>query len=245
MAVETWYKSWFNTPYYHLLYRNRDMDEAAAFIDTVLKYLNPAPGARVLDLACGKGRHSIYMASKGYDVTGIDLSEQNIAHANAFSDEHLHFFVHDMLLPFRENGFDYILNLFTSFGYFDTDKENLQTLQSAYTNLKPKGTILIDFLNVQYVKSHLIEKEEINVDGVDFKISRELCDGNIIKHIHVTDNGITHHFEERIKALSKQDFVGLMNRANFTIDDIFGDYHLAQHNETHSPRLIIIARKKR
>ncbi len=245
MALDTWYKSWFNTPYYHLLYRNRDTDEAAAFIDTVFKYLHPAKGSTVLDLACGKGRHSIYMASKGFDVTGIDLSEQNIAHANTFAHDYLHFFVHDMLLPFRENGFDYILNLFTSFGYFDSVQENLQTLQSACINLKPKGTFLIDFLNVEHVKSHLIENEELSVDGVDFKISREMCRGNIIKHIQVTDQGQTYHFEERIKALSKQDFMGLMSKANFTIDDIFGDYHLAQHNESSSPRLILIARKKR
>ncbi len=65
-------------PYYHQLYFNRDDKEAAAFIDKLIEHLKPAPGATMLDVACGKGRHSIQLAGKGFDVTGIDLSEDSI-----------------------------------------------------------------------------------------------------------------------------------------------------------------------
>ncbi len=245
MPVDTWYKSWFNSPYYHLLYRGRDTEEAGKFIDVAFKYLNPAKGSKILDLACGKGRHSIYMASKGFDITGIDLSEQNIASAKKFEHEHLHFCVHDMLLPFRENEFDLVLNLFTSFGYFDSMQENLRTLQSAHINLKPRGTLLIDFLNLEYVRANLVSDEKIEIEGVKFEISRTVESGSIKKHIKVQDGSSHWEFEERIKALNKQDFMGMLLQAGFTVEDVFGDYALGQFNEVLSPRLILVARKKR
>jgi 2-polyprenyl-3-methyl-5-hydroxy-6-metoxy-1,4-benzoquinol methylase len=81
---QAWFKDWFNTPYYHQLYFKRDEKEAAAFIDQLIDYLKPPPGSSMLDVACGKGRHSIQLASKGFDVTGIDLSEDSIAEANRY-----------------------------------------------------------------------------------------------------------------------------------------------------------------
>ncbi len=78
MENHPWFKDWFNSPYYHQLYFNRDEKEAAAFIDKLINYLQPAPNASMLDVACGKGRHSIHLAEKGFDVTGIDLSEDSI-----------------------------------------------------------------------------------------------------------------------------------------------------------------------
>nr|MCU0349019.1 methyltransferase domain-containing protein [Saprospiraceae bacterium] len=114
-----WFKNWFNSPYYHLLYKNRDEQEAKNFIDRLLTELRPLDGATVLDLACGKGRYSRYLASKQYKVTGLDIAEESIRFAQQFENEHLSFFQHDMRLPYRINYFDYIFNFFTSFGYFE------------------------------------------------------------------------------------------------------------------------------
>ncbi|MFS8082300.1 MAG: class I SAM-dependent methyltransferase, partial [Ginsengibacter sp.] len=111
-----WFKEWFNSPYYHKLYFNRDKVEAADFINRLVGYLNPPADSKMLDMACGKGRHSIQLASKGFDVTGVDLSEDSILSAKKFENNHLHFFVHDMRLPFWINYFDYGFNFFTSFG---------------------------------------------------------------------------------------------------------------------------------
>src|SRR5688572_19479368 len=99
----TWFKDWFNSPYYHQLYFQRDDAEAAAFIDKLIDHLQPSPRSMMLDVACGKGRHSIQLASKGYFVTGIDLSEDSIIEAKKFETDNLEFFVHDMRLPFRIN----------------------------------------------------------------------------------------------------------------------------------------------
>src|ERR1700712_4842000 len=100
MQKQPWFKDWFNSPYYHHLYFNRDEAEAAAFIDKLISYLNPAENARILDVACGKGRHSIHLAQKGFDVTGIDLSEDSIDEALKSETANLHFYRHDMRLPF-------------------------------------------------------------------------------------------------------------------------------------------------
>ena len=122
-----WFEQWFDTKYYHILYKDRDHEEARRFIDTLIKYLSPVPNSRILDLACGKGRYSVFLADKGFEVTGIDLSVQSIEYARQFENDHLSFYTHDMRLPFRINYFDYVFNFFTSFGYFEEDKSHRET----------------------------------------------------------------------------------------------------------------------
>lgn len=244
MAHDSWYRTWFDSPYYHILYRHRDLYEAARFIDRLFKYLNPDSDAEFLDLACGKGRHSRTIAAKGYRVTGIDLSESNIREAQRHADDRLKFHIHDMREPLAPNAFDYVLNLFTSFGYFDSLEENEKVLASTAVNLKPKGKLVIDFLNAHRVISGLVPEETIHENGVRFDIHRELEAGVIRKHIRVNDGDKTHRFEERVRALTKADFSGMLSRTGFEILDIFGNYGLEKFEAEMSPRLILIARKR-
>ena len=116
--TEAWYASWFNTPYYHLLYKDRDHREAALFMNTLTSYLNLRVNDTILDLACGRGRHAKYLSRKGFDVTGVDLSEESIEYAKQFESAKLHFEIHDMCLPYPQQ-FDAVFNLFTSYGYFE------------------------------------------------------------------------------------------------------------------------------
>src|SRR5215207_10157301 len=119
-----WFRQWFDSPYYHQLYFNRDEQEATAFLNQLIDHLQPRPGSFMLDVASGRGRHSKILAAKGFDVTGIDLSISSINEAKKYESDNLHFFQHDMRLPFRINYFDIVFNLFTSFGYFGTEREN-------------------------------------------------------------------------------------------------------------------------
>ena len=112
MHAHPWFKDWFNSPYYHQLYFNRDEQEAAKFIDKLVDHLQPAPNALMLDVACGKGRHAVHLAEKGFDVTGIDLSEDSIKEALLHQTEKLHFYRHDMRLPFYINYYDCAFNFF-------------------------------------------------------------------------------------------------------------------------------------
>lgn len=244
MAQSSWYRTWFNSQYYHMLYRDRDLREAKQFIDRLFKYLNPPGDASFLDLACGSGRHSRIIAAKGFRVTGTDLSERNIREANRFADERMRFLVHDMRKPFPGETFDYVLNLFTSFGYFDSAEENEHVLTSAAENLKYKGKLVIDFLNAHQVISGLVPEETVMEDDVRFDIRREVQDGVISKHIQVKDGSEMHRFEERVHALTKADFSGMLSRTGFEILDVFGNYHLSKFDDEMSPRLILIARKR-
>ena len=170
MNGNEWFKDWFDTPLYHTLYKHRDFNEASQFIDKIIDHLAPPPNATILDLACGKGRHAYYMAQKGYNVTGIDLSLQSIKKAKEMEHHFLHFDTHDMRLVYRNHTFDYICNLFTSFGYFDDEKDNIATVNAIASGLKSKGKVIIDFMNVKKVIRNLVEKELKKIDNISFRI---------------------------------------------------------------------------
>ena len=237
--TENWFSSWFDTPYYHILYKDRNYREAQVFMDNLTHYLNLPEKAKVLDLACGKGRHSIYLNQLGYNVLGADLSENSIAEANKNSNESLHFKVHDMREPFDEK-FDAIFNLFTSFGYFESDNDNLTTLKAIKESLSEYGFAVIDFMNVNQVIETLVPEEVKTVDGIDFHIKRYVEDGHIFKEIDFEDQGRKYHFTEKVKALTLKDFQDLMDEAGIFLLDIFGDYKLKKFHKTESERLIMI-----
>lgn len=235
----TWYASWFDTPYYHILYKDRDYTEAQLFMDNLTHYLNLPEEAKILDLACGKGRHSVYLNQLGYDVTGADLSENSIKTASEQANEKLHFQVHDMRIPFEEK-FDAIFNLFTSFGYFESDEDNLTTLKAIKESLNEYGFAVIDFMNVSHVIQNLVPEEVKTVDGIDFHIKRYVKDNHIFKEIDFNDNGEHFHFTEKVKALTLQDFESMMEEAGIFLLDVFGDYKLRKFLKNDSERLIMI-----
>lgn len=241
MQKETnnWFASWFDTPYYHILYKDRDCSEAQLFMDNLTNYLNLPEDARILDLACGKGRHSIYLNQLGYNVTGADLSENSIAEASQYSNDSLHFVVHDMREPFDEK-FDAIFNLFTSFGYFEDDSDNIKTLKAICKSLSEYGFAVIDFMNVHHVINNLVPQETKTVDGIAFHIKRYVADGHIFKEIDFEDKGERYHFTERVQALTLEDFEVMMNEAGINLLDVFGDYKLRKYYKNESERLIMI-----
>jgi SAM-dependent methyltransferase len=238
-STENWFTSWFDSPYYHILYKERNYREAQIFMDNLTHYLNLPEKAKVLDLACGKGRHSIYLNQLGFDVLGADLSENSIIEASKNTNETLHFKVHDMREPFEEK-YDAIFNLFTSFGYFENDEDNLTTLKSIKESLSEYGFAVIDFMNVNQVLNTLVPEETKTVDEIEFHIKRYLKDGHIYKEIVFEEKGQKFHFTEKVKALTLTDFEQLMEEAGIYLLDIFGDYKLKKFHKTESERLIMI-----
>lgn len=237
-----WFKNWFDSPYYHTLYKHRDFKEAEIFINNLLTYLNPSKEAKFIDIACGKGRHSIFINKKGYSVVGYDLSEQSIEHASKSNSSSLNFYVHDMRQIFRTNYFDFALNLFTSFGYFKSKRDEQNAILSASKNLKKNGVLVIDFLNREKVISTLKPFELKTIDGITFSISKEIKNNQVIKTIEFSDKGEQYRFQESVKLLSKEDFKDYLLKGNLKIIDEFGNYNLDSHSEN-SDRLIIIAKK--
>lgn len=238
-----WFECWFNSPYYHVLYKNRDFAEAELFIDNLVQLIQPSKTNRILDLACGKGRHAIYLNKKGFDVTGIDLSEKSIECAKTSENETLHFYTHDMRKLFRSNYFDIVLNLFTSFGYFEQERDDNAVINSASKALKPNGLFVLDFLNAKKLIGNLSCEETKTVEGIEFKISKTIENNFIIKKIDFTDKGKEYHFEERVKALTLPDFEKYFEANKLKIVHLRGNYKLEEFDEKSSERLIIVARK--
>jgi SAM-dependent methyltransferase len=238
-----WFQYWFNSPYYHILYSQRNDEEAEFLIDNLSAYLTPKPDSRILDIACGRGRHSIYLNKKGYDVTGIDLSEQSIKYAQQFEQKNLHFFVHDMRKLFYINYFDIAFNLFTSFGYFETEKEHVNALKSFRKTLKTDGTFVIDYFNTQKIIKNLTHQEIKTIDGIEFHLKKFVADGKIIKHINFEHKSKSYAFEERVQAFSLDDFERMLTKSGFIITEKFGNYSLETFNEINSERLILVCKK--
>lgn len=134
-----WFESWFDTPYYHLLYSNRDYTEAENFITKLTADLQLPPNSKIIDLACGKGRHSVFLNKLGYNVLGLDLSRQSIEFDKQFENQTLVFDVHDMRNSINADPMDAVFNLFTSFGYFDHESDDRKVFHSVYNALKPGG----------------------------------------------------------------------------------------------------------
>jgi SAM-dependent methyltransferase len=237
--IKDWYTSWFDSPYYHILYKDRGYDEAQSFMENLTNYLNIPEHGNILDLACGKGRHSVYLNKIGYDVTGIDLSPHSIALAKQYENETLHFDVHDMSKPYHYQ-FDAVLNLFTSFGYFENEADNLNTIKAIKANLKNNGIGVIDFMNVDYVIDNLVTDNIKTVEGIDFHLKRYVENGYIIKNISFEFEGESHNFKESVKAVTLNDFKVMFQKANIQLLDVFGDYKLHKFDKKTSERLILI-----
>lgn len=238
-----WFQYWFNSPYYHILYSQRNDAEAEFLIDNLSAYLRPAAASRILDIACGRGRHSIYLNKKGYDVTGIDLSEQSIKFAQQFEQKNLHFYVHDMRKLAYINYFDIAMNLFTSFGYFDTEKDHVNALKSFRKSIKDDGTVVIDYFNTNKILKNLTHKETKVVDGIEFHLNKFVSDGKIIKHINFEHRDKSFAFEERVQAFSLTDFERMLEKSGLRVDALFGSYGLEPFDENKSDRLILICKK--
>ena len=167
--------NWFNSDYYHILYKNRDKKEAEFFINNLIKKLKIKKKSKILDLACGVGRHSFYLNKKGMNVIGIDNSENNIKKAKKFENKFLKFKKKEMTEDYGQE-FDFIFNLFTSFGYIN-EKHNLNTFKSINNSLINHGILVIDYLNVFKLKEELVEKETKKIGNIIFNIKRSFKAG--------------------------------------------------------------------
>ena len=245
MSEQAWYKDWFNSPFYHKLYFERDDKEASAFILKLIEHLKPAPGSYVLDVACGRGRHSRILAEKGFIVTGIDISFDSIAFAKKFEKDNLEFYQHDMRLPYRVNYFDLTFNFFTSFGYFKTRRENDDAIRTIANGLKPNGIFVIDYLNVHYSEDHLIHNEVKTIKGTTYEIHRWHDETHFYKKIIITDPLLLQplDYTEKVSKFSFGDLNDMLGYHGLQVQEVFGDYRLGSYDVRSKPRLIIVAKK--
>jgi 2-polyprenyl-3-methyl-5-hydroxy-6-metoxy-1,4-benzoquinol methylase len=250
-SSKEWFATWFDSPYYHQLYNHRDEAEAENFVTHLLDYLTTthrlAPKSKLLDLACGKGRHSITMAKLGFDVLGVDLSPQSISCAlhHSCASKTLAFDTHDMREVYPNKTFDAVFNLFTSFGYFESEADNEKMLKSIYKMLATNGLLVIDFFNAEKVVKNLVEHEVIERSTENYRINRSVTITHVHKSIRVEPkNGAAPaDFREQVQLFYLEDFERLLTQANFNILATFGNFDLISFDSKTADRLIIIAQK--
>jgi SAM-dependent methyltransferase len=242
-----WFKEWFNSPYYHVLYADRDEKEASDFIESLISHLKPPPHSLMLDAGCGRGRHARILAGKGFDVTGIDLAPENISYALQFANDHLHFYEHDIRMPFWINYFGYAFNFFTSFGYFETEREHNNAIRSISQAMKPEGIFVLDYLNVRYAEKHFEAESTKEIEGVIFHITKWCNATHFYKKIIIEDSHLRTplQFTEKVARFNLQDFEKIFALQGLKIQEVFGDYQFNAYDIIDSPRLLMIAKKEK
>ena len=243
-----WYKDWFNTDDYLLVYKHRDKSEADQLKNLVLKNIDEEKINYVLDMACGAGRHAISFALKGFDVTAVDLSENllNTARSNAEKEKEkvkVNFVLSDIRNFQSEKKFDLVLNLFTSFGYFEIDEENAKVIQKAYEVMNNGGWFVLDYLNKNFILNNLIPITVENVSGRTITQIREIKNNRIEKNIRIKNNGKENNYLESVRLYSKSEIINMLEKTGFKVIKIFGDFSGSNFDVNSSPRLIVFSKK--
>jgi 2-polyprenyl-3-methyl-5-hydroxy-6-metoxy-1,4-benzoquinol methylase len=242
-----WFKAWFNHPAYLKLYAHRSLEEAEQTIATLLKFITLTTHTpKALDIACGSGRHAVALAENGFQVTANDLSSTLLAEAKKLAESKnltLTFTQIDMREIAFEEEFDVIVQLFTSFGYFENDDEDKIVLQNVARALKPGGWYVLDFLNEHLVRNTLQPESRRTLDTLDVFEQRMIFGERVVKSITLRENGETHRFIESVRLYSKEELTAMLTAVGLRLHHYLGDYHGAEFHQETSPRLILIAQK--
>lgn len=238
-----WFNGWFSTPWYKILYRHRDVEDAAELVLPLIRKGKLRPGHTVLDLGCGRGRHAAIFAREGMVVTGIDLSKASIEEA-ARKVHEAHFEVHDIREPYATEDFDAVVCLFTSLGYTNDRTDDRKAVAAAAYALKPGGIFVLDLLNGKVVARELVPSENMVIDDVHFRIERLLEGTDIVKRIHVQHGEQIEEFEERVHAWSLPEIISMIQEAGLELEDVTDGTCLQPLDPERSDRIIAWARKR-
>jgi ubiquinone/menaquinone biosynthesis C-methylase UbiE len=245
-APVAWYEQSFGADYL-TVYKHRDCTHAEQEVQQMIDWLRLPRGAKVLDLCCGMGRHSFTLAEFGFDVTGLDLSEALLAEAKKQDrSSRVKWLQSDMRhVPQPSAHFDAVVNLFTSFGYFDEDKENRKVLLEIERLLLPGGKWIVDFLNPDAVVSRLVPHSERHEGNLTIREARTVENGMVRKQIALMeDDREPRYYTEQVKLYKLPDFERMLHDTSLKVNKLYGDYLGSPYHATTSPRLIMVGEKK-
>jgi len=246
MAELEWFEEWFESPLYEFLYADRNEAEAARLARLIQEILPIERYPDLLDLGCGRGRHSLALAERGYRVTGLDLSEEAIRKARARAAERglnrVTFLNGDMREPLPLT-FDAILNLFTSFGYFDQDEENQRVIAGVRKMLRPEGVLFMDFMNATRVRATYEPEGSGAFRGVRYTIRRFIHEDSI--HKEITFEGLLpdgpRTYVEKVKLYDLAWFEKAFIRHGLRLEGTYGGYNGEPYHSMNSSRLVMVA----
>ena len=241
-----WFKDWFASEDYLGVYSHRNSEDTDNLISLILSELNISENANILDAACGAGRHSLKFAESGYNVTGFDLSETLLQIAIRKSLErnlNVNFVHADLRSFYTEIKFDLVVNLFTSFGYFNSDEENFAFAENAYKMLNNNGYYVLDYLNKDYLEDHLVDSSKKTFDDKQISEKRSIDNGRVVKKITITKENEKSEFFESVKLYSFDQLVKGYEKIGYNKVKVFGDYLGNEFHNESSERCIIIFQK--
>ncbi|MFA7419866.1 MAG: class I SAM-dependent methyltransferase [Melioribacteraceae bacterium] len=244
--MKEWYKDWFSSELYLSVYQHRNDEDAKQLCDLILSSTNLVKGAKILDAACGAGRHANIFSELGFDVVGFDLSKTLLRIAVESCKQKLlstKFFCSDIRNVPLNTKFSLIVNLFTSFGYFNTDGENFRFIKQAYNLLDSGGYYVLDYLNEKLLRKNLVAESEKEINGGKIFEKREISNNRVVKEIKVLSGGEEIKFYESVALYSKEEILSTCSYLGFECFNIFGDYAGSKFDELKSNRLILVMQK--
>lgn len=244
--MSEWFEVWFNTDEYLDVYQHRNEADANALVQLILKNVSLDRNASVLDLACGAGRHSILFAKRGFKVTAVDLSDNLLRVAKKSAEKNkvnIDFLKSDLRQFAFCKSFDLIVNLFTSFGYFECDAENLKLFETVNKYLSPSGYFVLDYFNKTFIENNLVKESRDNFKHSSLVQKRHIENKRVIKDIYINRNGTTERYKESVRMFSREELISAIEKAGLQIRNVFGGFKAEEFDEMNSQRIIIIAQK--
>ncbi|MDF2961157.1 MAG: SAM-dependent methyltransferase [Paenibacillus sp.] len=244
--MSDWYKKSFGDDYL-MVYKHRDLDGAYNEVKRMIEWLQLPSGASVLDLCCGMGRHSMALTDFGYKVTGVDLSDVLLREAEKLdTEEKVRWLQGDMREVPLTGTYDAVVNLFTSFGYFEQDDENEKVLREIHRLLSPeKGQFIIDYLNPEYVAAHLVPFSKRVEGDCTIEETRKIEDGFVRKTIVIREPDTEERiYTEQVKLFGLDKFMGMLDNAGLEVIHVYGGYDASSYNTANSKRMIFVGYRK-
>ncbi|MCK4753777.1 MAG: methyltransferase domain-containing protein [Calditrichia bacterium] len=242
--VTNWYENWFGNEYL-TVYAHRDEDEARELVQLILTCINLDKNAKIIDLCCGQGRHAFLFAQEGFEVYGFDLSRTLLQVAKYKNDQSNNtFFIQaDMRYLPAMHSFDLLLNLFTSFGYFETDIENKIVFQQFHQVLNTGGYFVFDYFHTPYILANLERYQSEQIGDLTVELERFIEGSRVQKIIRLNRQGKQSTFYESVKMYKPDQILKMMEETSLSVRYIFGDYKGSPLSED-SERIIIIGQKE-
>ena len=246
--MKLWFEDWFESEEYLKVYQHRNSEEAEILVSFILSQINLPAKAKVLDFGCGAGRHALLLAKRGFDVTGVDQSANLLSVAADEAQKnglHATFIRDDIRTVNFNEKFDLILNVFTSFGYFETDEDNFSLFSNVESHLAHDGTFVFDFLNAENVRHNLTPFSKTEIGDMVIEQTRKIEGNSVIKEITLHQKGSLKNFRESVRLYSKEELITAINNSNLVVEMIFGSYTGESFDEKSSSRLILLCKKKK
>lgn len=246
---QDWFEEWFHSDFYLKLYSHRDLEEAEACVDLILRstglYSTPETPLHALDLAAGPGRHAMALASRGFKVTAVDLSATLLGVARQDASEaglDIEFIRSDMRGIDFNNRFDLVLQLFTSFGYFEDRSDDALVLKRVRAAIRNRGYYALDLINESRLRETLVPHSIRRLGELEVKEERKIVEGRIEKTISIPHGGGARQFVESVRLYSPETIDCMLRAAGFEPIHWFGDYAGNPYDRNLSDRMLVISR---